>query len=73
MGVNPTHVVVANTLFVLKITFLSKMLETDVLWGLCMENILQGYCVEWLGKQRGAGSNCSLAPPKIIIDNNEVK
>lgn len=49
------------------------MLETDVLRGLCMENILQGDCVEWLGKQSRAGSNCSPAPPKIIIDNNKVK
>lgn len=49
------------------------MLEADVLWGLWMENIPQGDCVEWLGKQSGAGSNCSLAPPKISTDNNEVK
>lgn len=62
-----------NTLFVLKVTFPRKMLEADVLCGLCMENILQRDCVERLGKQSRAGSNCSFAPPKIGIDNNEVK
>lgn len=70
-SVNPNLVV--NTLFALKVNFHSKMLEADALWGLCKENILQGNSVERLGKQSRAGSNCSLAPPKISIDNNKAK
>lgn len=41
-SVNPNHLLVANTPFVLKVTFHSKMLEAEVLWGLCLEDKLEG-------------------------------
>lgn len=72
-SVNPNHLLVVNTLFVLKVSFHSKTLEAEVLKGLCLEDKLQGAYMEWLGKQNGAGSICSFAPPKISTDKNEVK
>jgi len=64
---------VVNTLFGLKATFHSETLEAEVPRGLCLEDKLRGAYVKWLGKQSGAGSNWSLAPPEISIDNSKVK
>lgn len=62
-----------NTLFVYKVAFHSKELGADVLWVFCLEDELPGAPVEWLGKEKGAASNHSPAPPQMSTDKNKAK
>lgn len=62
-----------NTLFVYKVAFHSKELGADVLPVLRLEEKPPGAHVEWLGKEKGAASSRSPAPPQMSTDNNKAK
>lgn len=69
---HPYHVLTANTLSILKVTFHSKKLEAGILHVLRLEEGMPE--APWGGgKEKGAVSNSSPAPPQMSTDNSKTK